>query len=66
MSGRDLPTIRVVEEPLTKLVPRGAAMSAYSPFFTTESEIQRALNAGMRVHDRLGLPIASEAPVCDA
>lgn len=60
-SGRTLPTLRTIDEPLVKVIPHGTSVSPYSPFFTTESEIGRALNAGQSLADRFGLPIASEA-----
>lgn len=60
-SGVELPTARLVEEPLYKLVPSGAELSTRSPFFTTEAELARALNSGQSVVERFGLPITSEA-----
>ena len=66
MSGRDLPSLRVTDEPLIKLVPRGTDMTPHSPFFATERVIEDASNAGHRLNDRLGLPIGSEAPTYDA
>ena len=66
MSGRDLPSLRITEEPLIKLVPHGTAMPPYSSFFATERVIEDASNAGHRLNDRLGLPIGSEAPTYDA
>lgn len=43
-SGRDLPRMEVIDEPLVKIVPAGVQDKSlpYSPFFAKESEFRRA------------------------
>ncbi|GAB2508903.1 hypothetical protein GCM10027188_09940 [Lysobacter humi (ex Lee et al. 2017)] len=66
MSGKDVPTLHIVDEPLIKLVPKGSSVSPYSPFFITQSEMERLASSGQPFNERLALPIASEAPTYDA
>lgn len=64
-SGRDLPRMEVINEPLVKIVPRDAPLSEVSPYFTRLSEFEDALAKGHSLHDRFGLLIKTEAPVYD-
>jgi len=64
-SGRQLPSLQVIEEPLIKIVPHGQPLNSYSPFFARESELVRAANGGYSLADRFALPIASEAQTYD-
>ncbi|MDO5611034.1 MAG: hypothetical protein Q4G62_09755 [Pseudomonadota bacterium] len=64
-SGRELPRIEMIDEPLVKIVPRSTTASPYSPFFAKQSEFVDAVARGHQLNDRFGLPIASEAPVYD-
>lgn len=66
-SGRDLPRIEVINEPLVKIVPAGLQDKslAYSPFLAKESEFNDELAKGHNLNDRFGLPVKSEAPVYD-
>jgi hypothetical protein len=61
-AGSELPTLEVRSSGLVKLVPEGEEVSDYSPFFTTEAEVQRALASDRSIADYFGLPISREAP----
>jgi outer membrane lipoprotein SlyB len=64
-SGRDLPRMEVINEPLAKIVPFGDRVSPFSPFFAKRSEFEDALAKGHNLSERFGLPIKSEAAVYD-
>lgn len=64
-SGSELPRMEAIKEPLVKIVPAGQSVSQYSPFFTKQSEFDRALASGKNLSEYFGLPITSEAQVYD-
>ena len=64
-SGRELPHMVTINEPLVKMVPAGAKVSDTSAFWTTESEVQRIRAEGKGIAQAFGLPGASEAPLYD-
>ena len=65
-SGREIPTAHDgFSEPLIKLVPQGETVTSYSPFFTTASELEKALSSGRPLGDSFGLPLASQADTYD-
>lgn len=66
-SGRELPRMETLNthEPLVKIVPADTSPSAYSPFWTKETELDAAVKAGKNLSDHFGLPIVSEAPHYD-
>ena len=64
-SGSNVPRMEAVSSPLVKIVPEGQSVSRYSPYFTTEDELKRALSSGMRLGEYFGLPIKSQASVYD-
>ncbi len=55
------PQLMSVEEPLVKIVPEGASVSPYSPFFTTQGEMEAARSSGRALSDYFGLAVASDA-----
>jgi hypothetical protein len=63
-SGRELPRLEMINEPLVKAVPRGTQPTPHTPFFGKESDFADALTKGHRINDYFGLPIASEACAC--
>lgn len=65
MSGRELPRMEMIEEPLVKIVPRGDVVSPYSPFFARHSAFDDAIARGLNLSDHFALPIRSEAQVYD-
>ncbi len=64
-SGRDLPRMETISEPLVKIVPAGDKVTSYTPYFAKLSEFEDALAKGHNLNDRFGLPLKSEAPVYD-
>ncbi len=64
-SGADVPELVTVTEPLVKIVPKGVVPESYSPFFTTQAELDRALREGVDLSDFFGLPAGSTAYVYD-
>lgn len=64
-SGRELPRMEVINEPLVKIVPRGESVSPYSPFFARQSAFDDAVARGLNLSEHFALPIRSEAPVYD-
>jgi hypothetical protein len=64
-SGRELPQMEVIDEPLVKIVRAGEPVSAKSPYFAKLSEYEDAVAKGHNLNDRFGLPINSEASSYD-
>lgn len=64
-SGSTLPVKVVVNEPLIKVVPQGAEVSNYTPFFITKSEWTNLQQVPGTLLNRLGLPRDSMAPRLD-
>ncbi|WP_211327769.1 hypothetical protein, partial [Solilutibacter pythonis] len=50
MSGRELPRMEIIDEPLTKIVPVGEKVSPYSPYFSKQSEFETTLAQGHRLN----------------
>jgi hypothetical protein len=66
-SGRELPRLETIDEPLVKIVPRGIPDKSlpYSPFFARQSAFEDAIAQGRSLSDYFGLPVRSEAQVYD-
>ena len=60
-SGRELPRMEIINEPLVKLPPIGTDVSPYSPYFARPSTVDDGLASGKSLHDYFGLPGKSEA-----
>lgn len=60
-SGRDLPRMAIVDEPLIKLTRLDGEVSPHSSYLARESVIDEALASGRSLHDYFGLPAKSEA-----
>ncbi len=60
-SGSDLPRPVTASSPLVKIVPEGKGLTSYTPYFTTEAELQRIKKAGVPLSEAFGLPMNSEA-----
>ena len=50
-----------VGDNLVKIVPEGGSVSGYTPYFTTQAELEKALESGENLADVFGLPRASES-----
>ena len=48
-------------QPLFKLVPKGGAISDFSPYFITQADLKKAFDSGKPLADALGLPLSSQA-----
>ncbi|QGW84388.1 hypothetical protein [Variovorax paradoxus] len=64
-SGRELPRMEVINEPLVKIVPAGSKPSPFSPFWAKEADLDAAVKTGKNLSDHFALPIGSEAPRYD-
>lgn len=64
-SGRDLPRLEVINEPLVKIVPAGEPLNQTTPYFAKLSEFEQALSQGHSLNDRFGLPVRNEAAIYD-
>ncbi|HXD35444.1 MAG TPA: hypothetical protein VN624_02245, partial [Rhodanobacter sp.] len=60
-SGRDLPRMALLDEPLVKLTRVDREVSMHSPYFAREAEVNDALASGRSLHDYFGLPAKGEA-----
>ncbi len=60
-SGRDLPRMETLTEPLVKIVPKGIEPSPYSPYWAKQADLDAALKEGKNLSQHFGLPISSEA-----
>lgn len=59
-SGKELPTAKIVNHPLVKIVAEGGGEPKYSPYFTTREEFMKAASSQKSLADVFGLPLASE------
>ncbi|MDG3443700.1 hypothetical protein [Nitrospirillum amazonense] len=64
-SGSDIPELRKISSPLVKIVPQGASVTPYSPYFTTMEHLDEAIASGKGLDEYLALPITSSAPTYD-
>lgn len=64
-TGSQVPEVKPVTDALVKIVPQGEAVSAYTPFFATMEDLQKAAKSGQSLADAFGLPIRSEAATYD-
>ncbi|MGE3298335.1 MAG: RHS repeat-associated core domain-containing protein [Porticoccaceae bacterium] len=60
-SGSNLPALKNITSPIVKVVPTGGEVSSFTPFFTTQSELNRAILSGRRLADFFGLPTTQNA-----
>ncbi|WP_299493414.1 hypothetical protein [uncultured Shewanella sp.] len=60
-SGSSLPQAMTIDKPLIKLVPSGGELSGFSPFFTTQNELNAAVKSGRSFTDYFGLPATNDA-----
>lgn len=65
-SGSTLPVREMISTPLVKIIPRGGApLTPYSPFFTTQAELNRVAASGRSLADAFGLPVQSHGSFYD-
>ena len=64
-SGRELPRMETIDEPLVKIVPKGQQPSPFSPFWAKEADLDAAVKEGKNLSHHFALPIASESPQYD-
>ena len=64
-TGAEVPKLKVVKEPIVKIVPAGKGVSPYSPFFATKSDLDAAKASGKPLADIFGLPVSSDAAEYD-
>ena len=62
-SGRELPRMETIDEPLVKIVPRGEPVSPHSPFFARQSAFEDAIARGHNLSEHFALPERSEADI---
>ena len=59
-SGSALPTAKIINAPLVKIVAEGGAEPKFSPYFTTYDEFKKAASSDKTLADAFGLPLISE------
>lgn len=64
-SGRELPRMETLNEPLVKIVPKGSEPSPYSPFWAKEADLDSAVKEGKNLSQHFALPVNSESPQYD-
>lgn len=64
-SGRELPRMEMLDEPLVKIVPKGQQPSPYSPFWAKEADLDAAIQQRKNLSRHFALPVASESPQYD-
>jgi hypothetical protein len=64
-SGRELPRMEMLDEPLVKIVPKGQQPSPFSPFWAKQADLDAAIQDGRNLSQHFALPIASESPQYD-
>lgn len=64
-SGRELPRMEMLDEPLVKIVPKGQTPSPYSPFWAKPADLDAAIKEGRNLSHHFALPVGSESPQYD-
>ena len=64
-SGRELPRMETLNEPLVKIAPKGSQPSPFSPFWAKEADLNAAIQDGKNLSQHFALPVASESPQYD-
>ena len=64
-SGRELPRMEMLDEPLVKIVPKGQQPSPYSPFWAKEADLDTAIQQRKNLSRLFALPVGSESPQYD-
>ena len=60
-SGRELPRMETLNEPLVKIVPKGAEPTPYSPYWAKEADLDAAVKGGKNLSQHFALPVNSES-----
>ena len=60
-SGRELPRMEILDEPLVKIVPKGQQPSPFSPFWAKQADLDAAIQDGRKLSQHFALPVASES-----
>jgi hypothetical protein len=64
-SGRELPRMETLNEPLVKIVPKGAEPTPYSPYWAKEADLDAAVKEGKNLSQHFALPVNSESTQYD-
>jgi hypothetical protein len=64
-SGRELPRMEMLNEPLVKIVPKGQQPSPFSPFWAKQADLDAAIKEGRNLSQHFALPVGSESPQYD-
>ena len=64
-SGRELPRMETLNEPLVKIVPKGAEPTPYSPYWAKEADLDAAVKEGKNLSQHFALPVNSESKQYD-
>lgn len=64
-SGRELPRMEMLDEPLVKIVPKGQQPSPFSPFWAKPADLDAAIKEGRNLSHHFALPVGSESPQYD-
>ncbi|WP_143750714.1 RHS repeat-associated core domain-containing protein [Marinobacter sp. ANT_B65] len=60
-TGVDMPILREINSPLVKIVPSGGELSIYSPYFTSQKQLDLARKSGRPLSDVFGLPAINDS-----
>lgn len=60
-TGVDVPLLKKITTPLVKIIPTGGELTKYSPFFTTQAQLDLARQSGRSLSDVFGLPAISDS-----
>ena len=64
-SGRELPRMEMLDEPLVKIVPKGQQPSPHSPYWAKPADLDAAIHEGRNLSHHFALPVGSESPQYD-
>ena len=64
-SGRELPRMETLHEPLVKIVPKGSEPKPHSPFWAKEADLDAAVKGGKNLSQHFALPVNSESKQYD-
>ena len=64
-SGKELPRMETLHEPLVKIVPKGSEPTPHSPFWAKETDLDAAVKGGKNLSQHFALPVNSESKQYD-
>jgi hypothetical protein len=65
VSGTDIPVIKIIDEPLYKVVPKNSTVSDHTVFWMSRSELDRLIENPTQFAKNTGLPLPSNSVAYD-